>query len=330
MKIRVVALGIFLVAGLGAGAQTAENGGFRLALPDHVGQISWQAEGFQIVESSAKASGDEIGLRGKDASGRISFLGFLFRVAGSGSLTSAKCRDGALDANKHSNPAFKVEHTSEIARTGGIAVAMVEYSVPDKSGKPIHSIRGFAAVGDTCGDLEFYSSDPIRAEDAGMRKAFESFQFDQHYQPAFKDVFFYAQVLFNTHQYAAAGPYFEKALARLDNSPGFDIKTWTRVATDQAGMAYGISGNLPKARALFEKAIAADPEYPLYYYNLACADAEEKNLAAARKHLEQAFDRKGNTLPGEKMPDPTQDDSFTPYKDNKEFWGFLEGLRAKI
>ncbi len=330
MKFRVGILGAILLAGLSAGAQSSEDGHFRLALPDQPGQISWQAEGFQIVESSAKPNGNEIGVRGKDANGHVTFLGFLFRVAGNGALTSAKCRDGALDGNRHNNPAFKVAHTSELARAGGIPVAMVEYSVPGKNGKPQYSVRGFAAVGDTCGDLEFYGSDPIKADDPSMRQAFESFKFDRQYQPAFKDIFFYAQVLFNTHQYAAAGPYFEKAMGRLDNSSGFDPKTWTRVATDQAGMAYGISGNLQKARALFEKAITADPDYPLFYYNLACADAEEKNLDGARKHLEQAFDRKGNTLPGEKMPDPTHDDSFTPYKGNKEFWTFLEGLRAKI
>jgi tetratricopeptide (TPR) repeat protein len=139
----------------------------------------------------------------------------------------------------------------------------------------------------------------------------------------------YAQMLFRNQEYAAAGPMFEKALGQIKETKGFDSKTWRRVATDQAGMSYGISGNVKKARSMFEGAIAKDPDYPLYYYNLACADAEEKNLPDARKHLEQAFDRKANTLAGEKMPDPTQDDSFTPYKDNKEFWSFLEGLRAK-
>lgn len=327
MKIRFWIPAAIVVTGLSAGAQSAEDGHFRLALPDQAGQISWQADGFQVVQSSAKPGGNEIGLRGKDASGRLAFLGFLFRL--NGAQSSAKCRDGVVEANKHNLPAFKVAHMSEIPRSGGIPVVLIEYSLPDKSGKPLYSVRGFVASGELCGDLEFYSSDPIKAEDAGLHKAFESFQFDPHYKPAFKDVFMYAQVLFDTHQYGAAGPYFEKALSRLDNSSGFETKTWTRVATDQAGMAYGISGNLKKSRALFENAIARDPDYPLFYYNLACADAEEKNLTDARRHLQQAFDRKANTLPGEKMPDPTQDDSFTPYKDNKEFWKFLEGLRAK-
>ncbi len=329
MKVTVRILGAILASGLSATAQSAGDAGFRLALPDHSGQITWEAQGFKIVQSSAKPNGAEIGLRGQDASGRVAFLGFLFRVSGNGPLTSTKCRDGALDSEKRSTPGFKVSSMSEIDHPGGIPVAVVDYSAP-KGGKPVYSVRGFAASGDVCGDLEFYSPDAIRFEDPGVHKALQTFQFNEHYPPEFKDIFYYAQVLFDTHQYAAAGPYFEKALTQLNNSSGFDTRVWTRVATDQAGMSYGISGNLKKARAIFENAIAGDPDYPLYYYNLACADAEEKNLAGARKHLEQAFDRKGNTLPGEKMPDPTQDDSFTPYKDNKEFWSFVEGLHATI
>jgi hypothetical protein len=67
----------------------------------------------------------------------------------------------------------------------------------------------------------------------------------------------------------------------------------------------------------------------MYYYNLACADAEEHNLAGARQHLSEAFARSANMNAGEKMPDPKQDDSFTPYRDDKAFWSFLTSLHGK-
>jgi Tfp pilus assembly protein PilF len=145
-------------------------------------------------------------------------------------------------------------------------------------------------------------------------------------------VFLYATLLYQARMYKAAAPIFEMALVKLKEDPGIaarmmkDTRTATRVVTDQAGMSYGMSGDIPQARRLFEKAIAEDPDYPLYYYNLACADAEEKNLVGARNHLQQAFARKANVISGENMPDPTKDDSFLPYRDNKEFWAFLESL----
>jgi tetratricopeptide (TPR) repeat protein len=124
--------------------------------------------------------------------------------------------------------------------------------------------------------------------------------------------------------YQAAAPIFEQALSKLGDNEA--QQTMRRVTTDQAGMSYGMSGDIPKARVLFETAIAKDPDYAMYYYNLACADAEEKKLADARVHLQEAFARKGNVIPGEKLPDPTKDDSFLRYRNNKDFWKFLEGL----
>lgn len=103
-------------------------------------------------------------------------------------------------------------------------------------------------------------------------------------------------------------------------------QTMRRVTIDQAGMSYGMSGDIPQARARFEAAIAKDPDYPMYYYNLACADAEEKNLASARVHLQEAVARKANMIPGEHVPDPKKDDFFIPYKRDKDFWTFVKGL----
>jgi tetratricopeptide (TPR) repeat protein len=320
------------VAAAGQAASTGQAAGkadFKLVLANHNGQVQWKAAGFKITETSAKPDGREIGIRAQDASGRLSFLGFLFEVPEQGPVTSAKCRDGSLEQEKASDPTFKQTRMSEVARTDRIPVSVVDYSVQGKGGTPAYSVRGFVASGNICGDLEVYSAEPIRSEDPDLLQIFQSFQLDEHYQPGFNDVFFYAQVLANSKEFAAAGPLFERSLTLVKDAKGVDTKLWRRMATEQAGMSYGISGDTTKARAIFEAAIANDPDYPMYYYNLACADAQEKNLAEARKHLQQAFDRKANTLPGESMPDPTTDDSFTPYSNDKDFWSFLEGLRSK-
>ena len=322
---------VAIAFGLSSIAQATSDATFKLALPEHKGQLSWSADGFKIIQSSAKPNGREFGIRGKDESGRLSFLGFLFLFPEQAPLTSARCRDGVMDPEKKSDANLKILATSDSTRLGGPPVSVVSYTTRGHNGKTAYMVRGFTGTGDICGDLEFYSDTPITADDASLKKAFASYYFDENYSPQINDVFIYAQVLYQAHMYKAAAPIFEIALAKLREKPDTafmrDAKTTLRVLTDQAGISYGMSGDIPKARSLFEKAIAEDPDYPMYYYNLACADAEDKNLAGAKQHLQEAFARKANVISGETMPDPTTDDSFLPYRDNKEFWAFLKSLR---
>jgi hypothetical protein len=310
-------------------AQTSADSDFELALPDYPGQLRWSAEGFKVIQSSAKPNGREIGIRGSDRTGRLTFLGFLFVVPEKAPLTSAKCRDGVLEIEKKGNHTLKIVGTSENAGSGSLPVSVVTYTAQDGSGKMLYEVRAFVATGGICGDLDFYSNAPIGPEDADMKKILATYRLDESYIPKFNDVLLYAQTLYKARMYGAAAPVFEMALTKVDENPSSSVKTMRRVVTDQAGMSYGMSGDLSKARALFEKAAAEDPDYPMYYYNLACADAEEKNLAGARVNLQKAFDRKTNVVPGENMPDPTTDDSFLPYRQNKDFWAFLEGLKPK-
>jgi len=322
--------GLFFLTFLPLGssfAQTPTSADFRLALPSHPGQLQWHADGFKIVESSAKANGREIGIRGINASGRLHFLGFLFLVPEQAPLTSAKCRDGAIEPEKKSDSSLRILSNSEVARTDGQQIEWVRYTTQGRDAKTAYMTRGFVAIGDMCGDLEFYSDTPIVVDDADMTKIFASYRLEPQYVPGFGDSFLYAQILYQHRMYKAAGPLFEQALTKLPDSGRADSKTMKRVVTDQAGMAYGISGDAAKARTIFEAAIATDPDYPIYYYHLACADAEENKLADAKTHLQQAFARKANVLPGEAMPDPTTDDSFLPHRDNEEFWKFIQGLR---
>lgn len=219
---------------------------------------------------------------------------------------------------------------SEMSRADASPVSLATYKVGSKDGSVEYVVRGFVAAGEICGDLAFYSKQPIRAGDTDLKGVFSTYNLDAGYAPRFDGVLMYAQVLYQTQLYKAAAPIFEKALTMLpkDGAPFPSARIATRIVTDQAGMSYGMAGELTKARAIFEKGVAEDPDYPMYYYNLACADAGEKKLADARRHLQQAFARKDNMNPGEKMPEPAKDDSFLPYQKDKAFWTFLEGLEA--
>ena len=89
----------------------------------------------------------------------------------------------------------------------------------------------------------------------------------------------------------------------------------------------GINGAAWKSRDAAKAAIKNDPEYPINYFNLARADAEEGKAADAKLHLQQAFDRKANVISGEKMPDPTTDALILKLKSNSDFWTFVQTLK---
>lgn len=317
------------LAAIPAHAQVTADNDFKLALAEHTGQLRWRAKNFKVIQTSAKPNGREMGIRAENASERLGLLGFLFLVPEQAPLTAAKCRDGALESEKNGNSMFKIVDLSDMAQPGGLPVSVVTYTSRTKEGPTWH-VRGFVAAGDTCGDLEFYASKPISLQDADLKAIFSTYKLDEHYAPNFTDAFIYAQTLYQAQMFKAAAPVFETALAKLGDDPGPfpSVQTARRIATDNAGMSYGIAGETGKARSIFEKAIAQDPDYPMYYYNLACADAAEKKLGDARLHLQAAFARKANVISGESVPDPTQDDSFLPYKQNREFWNFLEQLHA--
>ena len=79
-----------------------------------------------------------------------------------------------------------------------------------------------------------------------------------------------------------------------------------------------------------EAAIAKDPEYPMYYFNLSCADAEAGDPGAARTHLQQAFDRRPHTLESETFPDPTTDDSLQKLRKDEAFWSLAQQISQQL
>lgn len=163
-----------------AHAEATANPEFKLAFAEHSGQLHWRAEGFKVIQTSAKPNGREIGVRAQDASGRLSFLGFLFLVPEQAPLTAAKCRDGALEPDRKGNPTLKIVDQSDLARPGGLPVSLVSYTSRAKDSTTWYMVRGFVAAGDTCGDLEFYANRPISLQDANLKAIFATYALDEH------------------------------------------------------------------------------------------------------------------------------------------------------
>ena len=128
---------------------------------------------------------------------------------------------------------------------------------------------------------------------------------------------------FLKHDYKHAIPPYQKALDLEKANPTLDKTIWL-VLVDNLGMAYGISGDLKAAKATFAYGISKQPDYPLFYYNMACTYGEMKDMDKAIEYLQLAFARKKNMIEGEQFPDPASDSSFESFMKNQKF---LKALR---
>jgi predicted Zn-dependent protease len=133
------------------------------------------------------------------------------------------------------------------------------------------------------------------------------------------------QTLFKEQKYTDAVEPYEKA-RMLENGGKVLSSDQHRILIDQLVMAYGINKQLKKAHALLDEAIPQDPEYPLNYYNLACAFAEEGNKNKMLASLTLSFQHKDHVLRGEQMPDPRSDSSFQKYVRDDDFVKLMRAL----
>jgi hypothetical protein len=67
--------------------------------------------------------------------------------------------------------------------------------------------------------------------------------------------------------------------------------------------------NCRRQKATFEYGLMQDPEYSMFFYNLACTYGEMDKMNEALTQLRQAYKCKVNSIPGESVPDPLKDDS---------------------
>ena len=130
---------------------------------------------------------------------------------------------------------------------------------------------------------------------------------------------------FIAHQYREAIGLYKQALEIEKRTPTLDKNLW-RVLLDNLSIAYGITGDVTHARETLNYGVSKDPDYPMFYYNLACVAAERGGLSDTEKYLTLAFERRANTIPGETFPDARVDDSFQKFLLQKEFRHFLDSL----
>ena len=253
-------------------------------------------------------------------------VSFILFENSSGDPTARGCRKDAIDPIVARDANLISKRLDGDIKGEGKTLATTSYLMdmsPNAPGHFLHNLFGFDGTDKTCAEIHISTTRETPDPEQGMKAALADFDYDLGYKPEALDYFRMASYLFNKTPGLAA-PYYK---ASLDAMPkGENFTTPRRVATDQLVMALGMSGDVKASRAVAESAIKADPDYPINYYNLACADAEQGDAAQAKIHLQQAFDRRSNRLKGSSMPDPTKDDSILKLKSDKAFWDWVQTL----
>jgi len=234
---------------------------------------------------------------------------------------ASSCRQTLEEKVKH--PPLKIQDV-RFSRSGDVDV--MRYVVADFKGQRINQESLFACqfYDNTYIDLHVSKVSYVTADEPLFSDVLTSMHVDK-VQRSSMELVGQASRLYLQHDYKGAVAPYSQALELEKVNPTLEKSLWY-VLVDNLGMSYGITGNLQKAKETFEYGLSKDPEYPLFYYNLACTYAEMDDATEAKDYLKKAFDHKANALPGENMPDPRKDDSFQKLMKDKEFRQLAEAL----
>lgn len=324
MSLRKLSVSLFALSAVVACAQ--EPATFNFVAPNANGRVilppgkEWQPQSIVLLDNGTRPV-----VTFKDTASDVDMSVILFANE-TGAPTSESCRDAAMRpilANLASSAVVKNEAKETRPGDKGTSLAVESYFIERVGNTLLHQQNLFGFYGDrsVCAEVHISKASYVSAHAAQLESALKLFRFEPGYEPTSRDYSTLGTIYFAAAKsFPAAAVYYQRALDTL--GPAQSSLNARRFLVDQLSMSYGMMGDVARSRKINEEAIARDPGYPIYYYDLACADAEEGKADTARAHLQQAFDRRGNVLPGETFPDPTSDDSFARLKDNKEFWDF--------
>lgn len=318
------ALAVFVVAlltlGLSLQAQSGVKDELEISLPGKNWALKLDARGFEVEEEEISPDGSARSLFAQNGRTRMVMSVFLEKAPKKGDSKAARAY--YWNQAKKSPPR---ETAAKMRQVGKMAI--VEYFIKEYEGEKINQkhLSAFLAKGDIWIDIHL-SKVKFKPRDKRLFEAIlKTAKINNNFRPTRVDLYNFGNAFFNAENYKEAVVYYQKALDLEKKEQKLDRVRW-RVLVDNLGMAYGISGDLANAKAVLEYGASKDPTYPMFYYNLACAYAEENDLDNAILNLKTAFRYKDNANPGEEMPDPREDSSFARFLENDTFQKTLSSL----
>jgi tetratricopeptide (TPR) repeat protein len=315
------AVGVALFCSLGVLAQVGKSNLVQMAIPGVKGVLEFDV-GPTTPETRVRPDGKEVQLRAFGRPDKLDITAFLQQVTFPAS--AERCRDEWWPDTKKGP--FQRDNLQETAAKDGIA--RVEFIVPEFQGVKVHqkNVHAYLGAGNLCAEIHL-SKVAFNPDD---QKLFEDFLASVKLRPDALPSAEQSQDRDSSYHFAEGSKfYLQQNYSEAENSylKALDLnrrdhalsKDYFHVLVDNLGMSYGISGKLMQAEATFLFGLTQDPEYPMFYYNLACTYGEMDKMSDALAQLRLAYKYKANMIAGETFPDPLKDDSFRRFVDKEEF-----------
>jgi tetratricopeptide (TPR) repeat protein len=287
-----------------------------ISVPGNAAALQIDLLHLKLEQNQLDESATRRRVQASDAHGWV-FSAFLYPL--DQKQTAAELNDQAfLGLHKAAaEKGFKIEAMKTFERG---EFSMREYIIPDFHGQPVHqkNVFGYATSGDMGLDFHISKISYSAADDSFFNSLINGLHLMQDYKPDSATEFGYGSIFYLRRDWTRASAHYERSLQLEKQKRALDPKHWN-VLVDNLGMAYGMSGEMSKAKATFEYGTQENPTYPMFRYNLACTDSELGDLDDALEQLKLAFQYKSYSNPGDGIPDPAKDDSFKRYLSDPRF-----------
>ncbi len=294
--------------------------GVKGVLELNVGKTTWDAR--------VRADGKETQLQAMHRTDNVRITAFLQKV--NFPASAENCRGKWWPMTARSAP-LKREEFRQYDRDGA---AVVEYMIPEFRGNTIHqkSLHAYLGANDLCAEVHLSKDQFVREDQRAFDDILstvrllpdESIHLEGHADEEKKRYLAEGSRFYLEDNYKSAAEHYQKALD-LEKRDRTLSRNVFRVLVDNLGMSYGLTKKYSMAKETLLYGISQDPEYPLFYYLMACTYGEQGLMDGSIEQLDLAFKYKANVIPGESLPDPLKDDSFRKFSHDKRF---IDAVRA--
>lgn len=294
-----------------------------MTLPNMTWALEIETDGFEVQGLDTASSGEGMRLMAGNEKTGVFMTVFLEKAESDGD--KKVCRDFYWSQAKQS-PVEKSDLTMSETET----FAKVSYLVKEFQGQELNqkNVNAYLSESGYWVDIHLSKVNYTPEDDRLFDGVLKGVEVNKNYVPTSMMCFQFGNLYFSQRNFAAAIPHYKRAVMLEKETPTMEKRMWI-VLVDQLGMSYGISGDVGSAKALYQDAIAEEPEVPMFYYNYACAFAESNDRDQALGNLKMAYKYRANLFPGEVFPNPLTDPSFRKLMMDESFVSAVRAMQKR-